>query len=358
MEGLEVKILITGNMGYVGPSVVSWLRSTYPDFELIGLDLGFFAHCLTGAATFPEAQLDRQIFADVRTVTAEFIVEKIGEIYAVVHLAAISNDPMGNAFEQVTREINFQSSILLAQISKEIGVKRFIFASSCSVYGITQEGPRKEDHELNPLSVYARSKIDAEKGLADLADDGFVITCLRFATACGMSQRVRLDLVVNDFVASAVASNKIIILSDGTPWRPFIDVKDMARAIDWGIGRDIHTGGSFLAINTGSDEWNYQVKDLAECIAKAMPGVQVSINKDASPDKRSYQVDFSKFRELAPRHQPQVSLSDSVRGLKEGLELIKFQNIDFRNSSLIRLKVLKDLVRRNQLSKNLEWVCD
>jgi nucleoside-diphosphate-sugar epimerase len=358
MEGLEVKILITGNMGYVGPSVVGWLRSTYPDFELIGLDLGFFAHCLTGAATFPETQLDRQIFTDVRTVTAESIFEKIGEIYAVVHLAAISNDPMGNAFEQVTREINFQSSVQLAQISKEIGVKRFVFASSCSVYGLTQEGPRKEGHELNPLSVYARSKIDAEKGLADLADDSFVVTCLRFATACGMSQRVRLDLVVNDFVASAVVSNKIVILSDGTPWRPFIHVKDMARAIDWGISRDVQTGGSFLAINAGSDEWNYQVKDLAECIAQAIPGAQVYTNKDAPPDKRSYQVDFSKFRELAPRHQPQVSLSDAIRGLKEGLELIKFNDIDFRNSSLIRLKVLKDLVRMNQLNKNLEWVRD
>src|SRR5207253_4967291 len=144
-----------------------------------------------------------------------------------------------------------------------------------------------------PLTAYARSKVGCEQGLAPLADARFKITCLRFATACGMSDRLRLDLVVNDFVASAVASKKITILSDGTPWRPLIHVRDMARAIDWAFGRKPEAGGNFLVVNTGSDSWNYQVRNLAEAVSEIIPGIEVSINKAAPPDKRSYKVDFA-----------------------------------------------------------------
>lgn len=347
-----MKILITGNMGYIGPSVVNQLRSSFPDAELIGLDAGFFAHCLTGATRLPETRLNRQIFADIRHVTAE----TLKGVYAVIHLAGISNDPMGKTFAQVTNDINCQASIRLAQLAKESGAKRFIFASSCSIYGFAEGGPRKEDDAVNPLTAYALSKIETEKGIANLASDNFVITCLRFATACGMSERLRLDLVINDFVASAVTSNKIEILSDGTPWRPLIHIKDMARAIDWGVSRDASNGGPFLAVNTGSNEWNYQVKDLAEAVVKVIPGVQISINKDAPPDKRSYQVDFSKFREIAPSYQPQIDLFETVHDLKNGLEFMKFKNSNFRNSDFMRLKVLTDFRERNQLNENLEWV--
>ncbi len=347
-----MKILITGNMGYIGPSVVDQLRYSYPDAELVGLDVGFFAHCLTGATMLPEARLNRQIFADVRHVTAE----TLKDVHAVIHLAGLSNDPMGNSFEQVTDDINCQASIRLAQLAKEIGAKHFIFASSCSVYGFAEGGPRKEDDGLNPLTAYARSKIGTEKGITDLASDNFVITSLRFSTACGMSERLRLDLVLNDFVAGAVAANKIEILSDGTPWRPLIHIKDMARAMDWGVSRDANNGGAFLAVNIGSEEWNYQVIDLAEAVAKIIPGVQISINKDAAPDKRSYQVDFAKFRKLAPNYQPQIDLFETVRGLKDGLELMKFKSADFRNSDFMRLKVLTGFRERNQINEKLEWV--
>ena len=224
------------------------------------------------------------------------------------------------------------------------------------MYGFAEGGPRKEEDELNPLTAYARSKIGTEKGIAGLASDDFVITSFRFATACGMSERLRLDLVVNDFVAGAVTSKKIEILSDGTPWRPLIHIKDMARAIDWGVSRDAVNGGAFLAVNTGSDEWNYQVKDLAEGVAKVIPGVQISINKDAMPDKRSYQVSFALFRKLAPKNQPQIDLIETVRGLKDGLELMKFRNSDFRNSDFMRLKVLTGFRARNLLNDKLEWV--
>ena len=347
-----MKILITGNMGYIGPSVELQLHKSYPDAELIGLDLGFFAHCLTGASTLPEIRLSQQLFSDVRDIKAE----TLKDVYAIIHLAGVSNDPIGDKFEKVTDDINCQSSIRLAQLAKEAGVKRFIFASSCSVYGFAEGGHRKEDDELNPLTAYARSKIGTEKGIKEFADDDFVITSLRFATACGMSERLRLDLVVNDFVAGAVTSNKIEILSDGTPWRPLIHIEDMARAIDWGVSRDADNGGTFLAVNTGSNEWNYQVKDLAECVAKVIPGVQISINKDAPPDKRSYQVDFSLFRELAPNYQPQVDLIETIRGLKDGLENMKFSNADFRNSDFMRLKILINFLETKQLNEELRWV--
>lgn len=347
-----MKVLITGNMGYIGPSVVDQIKAAYPGAVVVGIDEGFFAHCLTGVTVLPESRLDQQIFGDVRTIAAD-VLEGFD---AVVHLAAVSNDPMGKTFENVTDQINCQSSIRLAELAKEAGVKNYVFASSCSVYGFAEGGPRKEEDELNPLTAYARSKIGTEKGVEGLADDNFVVTCLRFATACGMSERTRLDLVLNDFVAGAVSTGEISILSDGTPWRPLIHIKDMARAIDWGISRQKENGGAFLAINAGSDEWNYQVKDLAEAVAAAVPGTKVSINPDAVPDKRSYQVSFEKFRELAPNHQPQVSLAEAVQGLKEGLEGMGFNDANFRDSDNIRLKILNGHRESGRMDDELHWI--
>jgi nucleoside-diphosphate-sugar epimerase len=348
----SVKVLITGNMGYIGPSVADQIKSAYPGATVVGLDEGFFAHSLTGANVLPESRIDQQIFADVRDIKPELLKG----FDAVVQLAAISNDPMGKTYAQVTDEINCQSSIKLAKMAKEAGVKNYVFASSCSVYGFAEGAPRKETDDLNPLTAYAHSKIDTEKAVEALATDNFVVTCLRFATACGMSERTRLDLVLNDFVAGAVTSGEITILSDGTPWRPLIHIKDMARAIDWAVSRAADNGGAFLAINAGSDEWNYQVKDLAEAVAKVVPNTKVSVNPDAVPDKRSYQVDFSKFRELAPNHQPQVSLIEAAQGLKDGLEAMGFADANFRESPYIRLQVLNGHRDSNRLDEELHWV--
>ena len=200
--------------------------------------------------------------------------ELLQGVDAIVHLAAICNDPMGSAYEEVTLDVNYQAGIGLAQRAKEAGVRAFVFASSCSMYGAGGEGAKTETSTLNPLTAYARSKVLSEQELAPLADENFCITCLRFATACGWSDRLRLDLVVNDFVAGAVAAGEINILSDGTPWRPLIHVQDMARAIEWAISREADNGGDFLAVNAGSDQWNYQVHDLADAVAAAIPGTR------------------------------------------------------------------------------------
>lgn len=346
-----MKILLTGNMGYVGPLVADHLRETWPDANLIGYDSGLFAGCLIDPRIFPEVVLDEQIFGDVRNPPCRLYQG----VDAVVQLAAISNDPMGNKFERVTVEINDESVIRAAKEAKSAGVKHFVFASSCSVYGAGGDDAKKETSPLNPLTAYARSKIAAEEKLAPLASPEFTITCLRFATACGFSPRLRLDLVLNDFVAGALASGKISILSDGTPWRPLIHVRDMARAIEWACTRESSNGGSCLIINVGSDSWNYQVRELAEAVRSALGRVEVTVNPNAAPDKRSYRVDFSKFAKLAPRHQPREDLLSAVNDLAAGLRAVGFNDPEFRHSNLIRLKVLSDLRESGRLNENLIW---
>ncbi len=346
-----MKILVTGNMGYVGPSVIRRLRESHPNAEIVGLDAGYFAHCLTNAVNLPERVLDRQVFADVRDIKPDFLQG----FDAVVNLAAISNDIMGKIDESLTMDVNCESGVRLASMAKKSGVKAFVFASSCSVYGAGGEAAKTESDSVNPLTAYAKSKIGTENGLKPLADDKFKVTCLRFATACGMSDRLRLDLVVNDFVACALASKKITVLSDGTPWRPLIHVLDMARAIDWAVTRDLKDGGPFLICNTGSDVWNYQVKELAEAVAKEIPGTSVDINTQAPPDKRSYRVDFSYFKKLAPTHQPQVDLRTAVRELRDGLEAMRFSNGNFRDSEFMRIKVLTGHRDAGRLTGDLRW---
>ncbi|MCG6869335.1 MAG: SDR family oxidoreductase [Gammaproteobacteria bacterium] len=345
-------ILITGNMGYIGPTLVRTLKAGYPGVKIVGVDTGFFGHCLTGAEVLPETRIDVQYIRDVRDIELQFL----RGVDSVVHLAAISNDPMGNAFENVTAEVNYRSSLRIAEMAKEAGVKSYVFASSCSVYGYAEGEARDENSELNPLTAYARSKINTEKSIQGLAEDSFVVTSLRFPTACGMSERLRLDLVLNDFVAAAVASRKIKILSDGTPWRPLIDIKDMSRAMNWAVSREASNGGAFLAVNVGRTEWNYQVRDLAEAVKEQMPDVELEINTEAQPDKRSYRVDFSLYKSLAPGHLPQVPLDQSIRELREGLERMGFDNQDFRNSQYMRLKVLNGLQERKLLGKELRWI--
>jgi nucleoside-diphosphate-sugar epimerase len=344
-----LKILITGNMGYVGPEVAKYLRARRPNSKLHGFDNAYFAHCLTGSPVLPERYLDEQFYGDVRDVSLN-----LKGYDAVVQLAAISNDPMGNRFQAVTLDINQNTTVSLARAAAAAGVKNFVFASSCSVYGIADGAPRKESDPLNPITAYAKSKIGAEQELAAI-DNEMVITCLRFATACGMSDRLRLDLVLNDFVACALSRGQINVLSDGSPWRPLIDVADMARAIDWAIDRPAGTGGRYLAVNAGSDDRNYQVKDLASAVAKSVPGTDVSINTYAPVDSRSYKVDFGLFRSLAPDHQPVVVLDQSIQNLISGLRKMNFKDSEFRSSDLMRLKVLQDHIDSGRLNENLKW---
>lgn len=347
-----MRILITGNMGYVGPVVVSHLREQWPDAELIGFDTAFFASKLIGSDILPERLLNRQEFGDVRELPAQLL----DGVDVVIHLAAISNDPMGSRFEEATIAINQRASIRLAKLAAAAGVSHFVFASSCSIYGFAEGRARREEDPLNPLTAYARSKIGTEQALPSICERSeMIVTCLRFATACGVSPRLRLDLVLNDFVASALLTGEIKVLSDGTPWRPLIDVADMALAMEWAAKRDPAAGGRFLAINAGTDAANYQVAALAEAVAGAASHTMVSINRNAPPDRRSYQVDFGRFRELAPDHQPRVSLDGSIDRIVRTLVQAQEISEPALRSTGTRLKTLSEHLAAGRLDEDLRW---
>ncbi len=342
-------IFITGNLGYVGSELVKVLRKNYPEARLVGYDNGYFAKHLTTTGISPEVYLDEQIYGDVR----DFSEELLDKVDTVVQLAAISNDPIGNKFESVTMDVNHTAVLDIAKKAKRKGVKNMVFASSCSVYGFAEEAARTETSTLNPLTAYAKSKVASERDLQELADDSFKVTCLRFATACGISGRLRLDLVLNDFVAGALTSGEITILSDGTPWRPLINVRDMGRAIMWSHERPVDVGGNYLVVNVGSNEWNYQVKELAFAIKKILPTVKIAINKDAQPDKRSYKVSFNLFEKLAGDFKPQYDLDTTIQELIDGLKEINFSDKNFRKSQLIRLFVVNELLTKGVVDESL-----
>lgn len=346
-------ILLTGATGYIGPVVAKYLREIGFSEPIRGIDTGFFLAQQDGGLRSPETYLDELKFVDVR----DLVAEDFDGVSAVVHLAAISNDPMGDRFADVTYDINRDQTVRLAKLAKAAGVNSFIFASSGSVYGAGGEGARDETSELFPQTAYAKSKIESENLLAELAADDFLVTSLRFSTACGWSPRVRLDLVLNDFVASALTTGQVTVLSDGSPWRPLIHVTDMARAIHWALTeRPERVDVNNFVVNVGADDWNFQVKDLANAVGKAIPGTKISINSGAPADKRSYRLDFSRWAECAPNHQSVRTLDDAIAELATNMAVLQGLDGDFRTSTRTRLVALNALREQGSLTDNLRWV--
>ena len=342
-----MKVLVVGNMGYVGSVLVPYLRNNYPKSYIAGLDIGYFSEKIL-PNYHPESRLDSQIIMDIRDLKKS----NIKGYDVIINLAAVSNDPMGEEFEGATREINFLAGVRLARLAKEVGVKKFIFASSCSVYGQGDGKPKTELDEVNPITEYAKSKINSEEELAKIASTNFKIKCLRFSTACGFSPRLRLDIVLNDFVASSIVNKHIKILSDGNPWRPIIHVEDMARAIHWSI--EDSNEEAFQILNVGSINANFQVKELAEAVKKVNPKIKISINKKASPDKRTYKVDFSAYNNFAQKYKPIFSLEDSVKDLVRNIEHLSLNGDDIKSSKFVRLKSLKESIKNNLIDSNLK----
>lgn len=349
-----MKYLITGNLGYIGPILSKYIKSRDKNAFIIGFDTGFFLNCtISSQMSKSKSYVDLQVYSDVRDY--ETLEKYLNKVDHVIQLAAISNDPMGNEFAEVTNEINQVSSIYLAKRCINLGISSFTFASSCSVYGAGSDSPRTEKDPTNPLTAYAKSKIGTEEALKEIDSLGSTkITCLRFATACGYSPNLRLDLVLNDFVATAITTNAIKILSDGSPWRPLIDVEDMARALYWSCERK--SGESLEIINIGSEAWNYQIKDLADSTKSVLgENISIDINSNAAPDKRSYRVSFDKFFSLAPKEFiPQITLKESIKRIFEGIEPYKSELFLNRNH-LIRLSVLRDHKNMKHLDQNLFW---
>ncbi|MGJ8682421.1 NAD-dependent epimerase/dehydratase family protein [Paraglaciecola sp.] len=347
-----MKILVTGNLGYVGPAVLSQLKKIYPDCQICGLDTGYFEKCKTIQSAYLEKGIDQQIKIDIREIEPDHF----NDIDIVVHLAAISNDPMGEKYEQVTREINFLASKKCAQMAKACGVNRFVFASSCSVYGASDTNKyADEESALNPVTTYAKSKVDFEHYLNSICDDKFTAISLRYATACGASSRLRLDLVLNDFVFTAMKERKINILSDGSPWRPLIDTQDMGKAIAWACTHKMQNGEFNISLNVGDEKNNFQIKELAYLVQEQLGNVEVSINQQASIDNRSYRVDFSKFRRLAPSFQPSISITQSIQQVATSTEELLKKAPSTHINEYKRLNILSAMTNSNQLDEQLKW---
>lgn len=340
-----MNLLITGNLGYIGPVLTSYIKNK-GNIKVIGYDIGWFEKDLVNTDNIHYPSL--QIVKDIRDIS----IKDLEGIDSVIHLAAVSNDPMGKEFVTPTKQINLDASINLIKKCHKVGVSKFIFASSCSVYGAGGILPKTETDEVMPITEYAISKINFENYLNQFSKKTNIqISCFRFSTAAGPSPRLRLDLVLNDFVISALTKKEINILSNGDPIRPIIDTEDISRALYWGLNR---RGKKFEIFNIGLNENNMTVLELAECVQSIIPSTKVSVNKDAVGDKRSYRVSFDKFinsrpYDLALKHNIPSIINRLILQLEANT--IKFQ--DFRSSNFIRHNKLRKLKKSGFLDQEL-----
>jgi len=344
-----MKILLIGNLGYIGPVLVNKLLEKKFIESVDGYDNGLFIGCLAHPLKSNDNKISNQYYGDVRNPKHLNL-----SVYdAVIYLAAISNDPMGNLYEEATLQINRDAAVNMARMAADAGVKRFLFASSCSVYGAGGVDAKTEDSSINPLTAYARSKVDAEELLSKLANENFNVICFRFATACGASPRLRLDLVLNDFVASAILTKTIKILSNGEPLRPLISVEEMSEAFSWGVLVPKNSIPNYLTLNTGFNSWNFSVKEIAEQVNFKFPKTKVEINLDAPEDKRSYKVNFDKYAKLTGREVPLKNIGTVITELADNINDIHFNSSDLRASHYIRLNVLKSLREDGRINELL-----
>ena len=273
---------------------------------------------------------------------------------AVIHLAALSNDPLGNLDPDWTQRINTDGTIRLAELAKKAGVRRFLFSSSCIMYGSVEADRVDETSPLDPKTVYARSKVIAEEGLRDLASDGFSPVCIRNGTVYGLSPRMRFDTVLNNLVGQAVATGKIIIYSDGKPWRPVVHIEDINRTFLQFLEAPIQKIHN-QAFNNGSEELNWRVIDLAKAAQNAVPGSDVEVRAEAGADQRTYRTSFEKFKQTFPDFRFKWSPETGAAQLAEDLRRLGLDREKFESSDFTRLKWLQELLKSGRLNKELRW---
>jgi nucleoside-diphosphate-sugar epimerase len=342
-----MRILVTGNAGYIGSVMCPMLAEN--GFEVTGLDTGYFDGCDFGNYTPPF----RQIVKDIRDIE----VTDFDAIDAVVHLAGLSNDPLGELTPSATEEINFRASVRCAELAKQAGVRRFLFASSCSVYGQAAEDEAiSEEGRLEPLTAYARSKVNSERGIAALADDAFSPVFLRNATVYGTSPRLRLDLVLNNLMATGFVLRRILVMSDGTPWRPLIHIEDFCGAFMAALRapRELVHRQIF---NVGQDRENYQVHDLVQVVQRLLPDCTVEYTGQHGKDTRTYRVAFGKIaRVLRDYFRPVWTMREGALELLNAYRERGLTAALFHGDTYVRLRRLAFLKQQGRLDDQFFWL--
>ena len=344
-----MRVLVTGHKGYIGTVIVPMLQAR--GHEVVGLDSDLFEGCIFG---------DRSISGDIPDIPymkkdiREVEPSDLQECDAVVHLCALSNDPLGYFNPEITYKINYEASVILAKLAKKAGVQRYLFSSSCSVYGDSGADMVAEESKPHPITPYAISKIRAEEGISRLANSSFSPTFLRSATAYGVSPMLRFDLVLNNLVAWAHTTGVILLKSDGMAWRPIVHIEDISLAFIAVLNapRDLVHNQVF---NVGITEENYQIRKLADIVKETVPNSHVEYAKDAGPDKRSYRVDFSKLAQTLPEFKPQWNARRGAKQLYDTYKKVKFNLEEFEGPRYRRIKHLKKNLSTGHLDKTLRW---
>ncbi len=339
-----MRVLVTGHKGYIGTILVPMLLEA--GHELVGMDSDLYRGSTFGdnMPSIPEIE------KDVRDVEAK----DLEGFEAVLHLAGLSNDPLGNLNPDLTRLINHEATVYLGELAKKAGVSRYIFSSSCSNYGAGGDNWLNEESAFNPVTPYGVSKVKSEQGLAALADDNFSPTFLRNATAFGVSPRLRFDLVLNNLTAWAFTTGRVFIKSDGTPWRPIVHIEDISRAFLAALEAPreaVHNE----AFNVGRNEDNYQIRELADMVKDIVPNCKVEYAEDAGPDLRCYRVDCSKILRVLPEFKPQWSARKGVQELYDAYKAVGLTLEEFEGNRYQRIAHIKSLLASGQLGEDLRW---
>lgn len=344
-----MKVLLTGHKGYIGTVMVPLLKAE--GHEIVGLDSDLFGGCLFGGKSIYELIQNIPSFKkDIREVT----LSDLKGFDAVIHLCALSNDPLGYFNPEITLQINHEASVNLAKLAKKAGVKRYLFSSSCSVYGDSGVDIVTEASSTHPITPYSESKLLAEKGISRLADSNFSPILFRSATAYGLSPMLRFDLVLNNLVAWAHTTGLILLKSDGLSWRPIVHIEDISRAFAAALNspKDLVHNQVF---NVGINDENYQIRELAEIVRDTVPNCRIEYSKDAGPDKRSYKVDFNKIAQTLQDFKPQWNARLGAKQLYDSYKKVEFSLEEFEGPRYRRIKHLEQNLSNGRLDKTLRW---